>query len=198
MYKESFLEMAKRHKERDILVQGEWDMCSVGCFNRDYGNALDDFEALSLSTGYPEWVHRVQEAVFESLTEDDAINWHVQFAQKMETVKDFEAFYHSIMVSVLEPVLPYDKYGVAQTVIDLHKDYKNVTSEDWDVFSDAAARAEMAGASFWGDVAMDVARFAMSSASVTNIIDMVFTMGAVFWMDWEEVRDVFLNANGGE
>ena len=155
MIKESFLEMAERHTAGDMLAQREWQTCSVGCFNLDYGNDPDDFGALARSTGYEEWTHHVQEAVFEGLPEDDAINWHVQFADKMLTVKNFEVFYHSFMIGVLKIVLPHDKHGVVQPVIDLHKDYKNVTLDAWEKAEDAARAVRAAAADFVAKTQVD-------------------------------------------
>ena len=173
MIKESFLEMAKRHKAGDMLGQGEWQTCSVGCFNRDYGNAINDFAALADSTGYEEWTHHIQEAVFEGLPNEDAINWHVQFAEKMETVKDFDAFYNSFMVGVLEIALPHDKHGVVQPVIDLHKNFGNATPDDWKEVAEAArdAAAKEAAWEAWAAARADA---------------------------WQKIKYAFLNAYGGE
>jgi hypothetical protein len=221
MIKESFLEMAKRHKAGDMLVQGDYQTCSVGCFNRDYGNDLNDFKALAGSTGYREWTHHIQEAIFEGLPEDDAKNWHVRFAEKMETVKDFDALYHSFMVGVLKIALPHDKNGVVQPVIDLHENYKDVTSEDWEKakLETNAAEAEawtgpvtLSESYSWSadaviHAAIHATNEAMSADEVArNTVEAVAKAGdpseyysdEVFFVAWQEISDVFLNAKGGE
>ena len=185
MIKESFLEMAERHQAGDMLVQGEWKMSSVGCFNRDYGNDPHDFAALSKSSGYPEWKHRIQETVFERLTLDDAIKWHVQFAQKMETIKDFDVFYHSFMIGVLEVALPHDKYNVVQPVIDLHKNYENATSDDWEK---ARAAEETARASakvdwHWVKACKRRSANAVHYAGLHAIESAAAASFATFWAD---------------
>jgi hypothetical protein len=201
--KESFLEMAKRHQAGDMLVQGAWQTCSVGCFNRDYGNDPYDFAALARSTGYKEWTHRLQEKVFESLPEKYAKDWHVQFAEKMETVKDFDALYHSFMIGVLEVALPHDKYGVVQPVIDLHRDYQSATPEDWEEVADAArdaAEADAAWDAAWAaawaakDAARDAARAAAWDAEAAAWAVWAAARAAA----WKDIRDAFLNADGGE
>lgn len=179
MVKESFLEMAKRHQAGNMLVQGAWQRCSVGCFNLDYGNDPNDFAALADSTGYPEWTHRLQEKVFENLPSKDAKNWHVQFAEKMEAVKDFDALYHSFMVGVLEIALPHDKHGVVQPVIDLHKNYKNATEKDWKKAEDAARAA--------ADAAEAAARARAGAAADAARGDA-----------WQTIKDAFVQAYGGE
>ena len=217
MIKESFSEMAKRHQAGDMLVQGTWEMCSVGCFNRDYGNDPYDFAALAKSTGYKEWTHHIQEAVFEHLPSEDAKNWHVQFADKVETVKDFDALYHSFMAGVLEVVLPHDKYGVVQPVIDLHRNYKNATEEDWDE-ARAKAKAAWAEASAWAArgaaraVSKDAARAAAWAAAEADAArDAAWAAADAAWAAawdaardaaraaaWKDIGDAFLNADGGE
>jgi hypothetical protein len=186
MIKESFLEMAKRHKAGDMLVQGDYQTCSVGCFNRDYGNNPNDFEALAASTGYREWTHRIQEVIFEGLPEDHAKNWHVQFAEKMETVKDFDALYHSFMVGVLKVALPHVKYGVVQPVIDLHENYKDATPEDWE-----NAKLEVNA-----DVVASNAVTAVAVAGAGGEFE--YCSDEAFFAAWQEISDVFLNADGGE
>jgi hypothetical protein len=213
--KKSFLEMAKDHQAGDMLVQGVWDTCSVGCFNREYGNEIHDFEALAVSTGYPEWTHRVQESVFEGLPKDDARNWHVQFAQKMETVKDFDALYHSFMIGVLEVALPHGKHSVIQPVIDLHKNYKNTTPDEWKETEDAAnyeadsmlyrssptwaaASAANAAANAKTSSAAAAARTAVRAVEVARATEGLEVQGSAVFKAWQKIGDGFLNAPGGE
>jgi len=90
-----FIAMAKRHRDQDMLASGSFQMkngkaCSVGCFNAELGNETSDFAALAESTGYPEAAHRLQEAVFECLPQEDGVNWHVQFFEKAATVTDWD------------------------------------------------------------------------------------------------------------
>lgn len=207
MIKESFLEMAKRHQVGDILAQGEWETCSVGCFNLDYGNDPCDFAALARKSGYEEWTHHVQEAVFEGLPEDDAINWHVQFAEKMLTVKDFDSFYHSFMVGVLEVALPHDNYNVVQPVIDLHKDYENATPDDWNDASKAAYAASSAARANKDASAASAAKTAAYAAQdsarmwpwapwTTSAVASASPGTPTRTVAWHKIKDAFLNADG--
>lgn len=142
---ETFLQMAERHREQDMLAKGEFEWtgkaCSVGCFNYDLDQEPGDFAALAAWTGYPEWAHRVQEAIFEQLPENLSKDWHVDFARKCANVTDWDAFYHRFMISVLEIALPHDPSGVVQQVIDLYKRGKNVTEAEWSAAEKAARTA---------------------------------------------------------
>ena len=147
MTNETFLQLAERHRELDQLAQGDFrwtgKACSIGCFNHDLGQKPGDFKALSKFTGYPEWAHRLQEAVFEGLPKDDAINWHVDFARSCEGVTDWTAKYHKTMINILEVAKPYDtsEGQVVQRVIDLHKRGPAVTPDEWRAAWDAAVAA---------------------------------------------------------
>ncbi|GIT90170.1 hypothetical protein JANAI62_03470 [Jannaschia pagri] len=138
---QQFIDMAKAHRAADQLASGHFERrdgqaCSVGCFNYDLGQTPGDFEALSESTGYPEWAHRFQEAVFEGLPDGDRQDWHVQFAERAAAVSDWGAFYHRLMIAILKVAIPYDTSGCVKRVISLHKRAPDVSREEW-----AAARA---------------------------------------------------------
>lgn len=214
---ESFLEMAIRHRALDLLAQGEWKTCSVGCFNKEYGNAPADIKALSKSTGYPVWVHRLQERLFEYLPENCALDWHVQFADKMLTIKDFKAFYHSFMVGVLKIVLPHDKHDVVQPVIDLHTNYSCATPEDWVHVRYQATKAEHTAsgrpshAALTAKVAGPKPEQSWHSGAEPAAAEAVWTFckykidrrrpiksQTVYVLAWQKIRYAFLNAYGGE
>ena len=184
----TFLEMAERHRAADMLIQGFFEKqdgkaCSVGCFNADLGNAPDDFEALANFTGYPEWAHRLQEAIFEGLPPDEAKDWHVQFAERCERVRDWKTQYHQTMIGVLNIALPHDTSIVVQPVIDLHKRAMigdTPTAAEWAAARDAtrAAARDAARAAAW---AAEATRAAAWAAEATRAAA------------WPDIRDAFLN-----
>lgn len=162
---ETFLQMAERHRAADMLMQGDFEMhdgkaCSVGCFNHDLGSEADDFAALAKFSGYPEWTHHLQEAVFENLPKDASKNWHVDFARACEGVTDWVAVYHQTMIAALEIALPHDKSGYVQRVIDLHKQGPEVTQDQWTAARAAARDSARAAA----DAAAWAARAARAAA----------------------------------
>ena len=177
---ETFLQMAERHREADQLAKGRFEYdgsaCSVGCFNHDLGQRPGDFRALSLHTGYPEWVHRLQEAVFEGLSLEAAKDWHVDFAKKCEKVTDWDSEYHRIMIGILKISLPNDTSNpsVVQMYIDLHKIGAEVSDDKWSAaWSAAESAAESAWSAAWS-AAQSAARSAARSA-------------------WSDISKVFLN-----
>ena len=74
MTQETFAEMARRHRDADMLVANTFEMvdgqaCSIGCFCHDHGLEPSDFSGLAKITKYPEAAHHLQEAIFEGLPE---------------------------------------------------------------------------------------------------------------------------------
>lgn len=163
------IEMAEAHRAADALRKGRFEWvggaaCSVGCFNHDLGQAPGDLSALSQSTGYPEWLHHFQEAVFQGLPDDQAKDWHVDLFRKAATITDWVEAYHQLMIGILTVALPRDSSGIVQPVIDLHKRGSSVTAEEWAAAGDAAGAARYAaGDAAWaawaaaGDAAWDAA-----------------------------------------
>jgi hypothetical protein len=115
---------------------------------------------MAIKTDGQEWIDSVKEEISQGLSNDELNQWDSDFKVKVESVKDFSVLYHSFMLGLLEVALPHDKYGVVQSVIDLHKDYKNVTSEDWEAVSDAAGAGVKAA-----DAGVDAATFEVELAS---------------------------------
>ncbi|MDA8647181.1 hypothetical protein N9L75_03730 [Porticoccaceae bacterium] len=115
---------------------------------------------MTTKTDGREWVDSVKEELSQGLSNDELKQWDSDFKVKVEAVKDFSVLYHSFMLGLLEVALPHDKYGVVQPVIDLHKDYKNVTSEDWEAVSDAAGVGVKAA-----DAGVDAATFEVELTS---------------------------------
>ena len=153
MTQETYLEMAHRHRDMDNLAKGEFSFkngkaCSVGCFNHDLGNDPSDFAALSKFSTFPEWSHRLQEAVFEIFTDELGRNWHVDHAEASSKVTDWVKCYHLTMVAILEVALPHDTSDgrVVQRVIDLHRGYQDATDDQWAAAWSAAWVAWAAGA----------------------------------------------------
>ncbi|MDA8647179.1 hypothetical protein N9L54_07100 [Porticoccaceae bacterium] len=89
-------------------------------------------ESFASAIEHQQWTGQIREATLQGLSEEDVKNWPVQFAEKIVTVKDFSELYHSFMAGALKVVLPFDKNGVVQAIIDLHENYKSATSEDWE------------------------------------------------------------------
>ena len=181
MTQETFAEMARRHRDADMLVAGSFQMvggqaCSIGCFCHDYGLEPSNFEGLAKLTGYPESGHRLQEAIFEGLPETERADWHVAFAEKAETVTDWQTVIDKTVLASLRIAELHDtsESKVVAADIDLYErrlNGDNPSDAEW-----AAAWAWNAADAAAADAAADAAVDAARAAA------------------WVQIRDAFLNA----
>ena len=187
MTQETFLEMAIRHRADDMLVAQRFEMvdgqaCSIGCFCHEHGLKPNDFSGLAKITGYPEAAHNLQEAIFEGLPEAERADWHVAFAEKAETVTDWQAVIDKTVLASLRIAELHDTSTgkVVSAVIALYERRltgDNPSETEWDAAGAAAwaawAARAAAGAAAWA--ASHAARAAGAAA-------------------WVQIRDAFLNA----
>ena len=156
MTQETFLEMARRHRDDDMLVAHRFEMvdgqaCSIGCFCHDYGLEPDDFEGLAKITVYPEAAHHFQEAIFEGLPEAERADWHVAFAEKAATVTDWRAVIDKTVLASLRIAQPHDTSTgkVVAAVIALYERRltgDNPSEAEWAAAEAVAGAAERAAA----------------------------------------------------
>jgi hypothetical protein len=216
MTQETFAEMARRHREADMLAAGDFQMvagqaCSVGCFCHDYGLTPGDYEGLAKLTGYPEAAHHLQEAIFERLPEADRADWHVAFAEKSETVTDWQPVIDKTVLASLRIAEPHDtsEGKVVAIVIALYKrrlNGDNPSDAEWyaarvaafaaDAVGGAARAARAtarhaAGAAAWAtaEAAWATAEAAWAAESARDAAR--DAAGAAAWV---KIRDAFLNA----
>jgi hypothetical protein len=208
MTQETFAEMARRHRDADMLVAGEFKVvggqaCSIGCFCHDYGLGPADFEGLAKITKYPEAAHHLQEAIFEGLPESKRANWHVAFAEKSETVTDWQSVIDKTVLASLRIAEPHDtsEGKVVAAVIALYERRltgDNPSEAEWAAARDAAwaarAAAGAAGAAaFAAFAARDAAWAAWAVAfAARDAADAAWD--AAGDAAWVQVRDAFLNA----
>lgn len=183
MTQETFLEMARRHRADDMLVNNTFEMvdgqaCSIGCFCHDYGLEPSDFSGLAKITKYPEAAHHLQEAIFEGLPESERGDWHVAFAEKAETVTDWQAVIDKTVLASLRIAEPHDTSTgkVVATVIDL---YERRLSGDNPSNAEWASAGSASWAALWA-----AARAAAGAAAGA----------AAEAAAWVQIRDTFLNA----
>ena len=217
MTQETFAEMARRHRAAGMLEAGDFQMrdgksCSIGCFCHDYGLEPSDFEGLAKKTKYPEAGHRLQEAIFEGLPETERADWHVAFAEKAETVTDWQRVIDKTVLASLRIAKPHDtsESKVVAIIIDLYErrlNGDNPSDAEWYDARAAAFAADAVGAaagaarataraaawatawataqSAWAEGAADAAGSAAGAA---------WAAGAAGSAKWMQIRDAFLNA----
>ena len=108
--------MARAHRDADRLAAGhyyegdeaKWTGCSIGCFAREIG--YEDGEghhaAVAEHYGYPEWLARLQDTIFEGLPASERAEWHVQIAEAVDRVNamddyDWQRALHRVHVAIL-------------------------------------------------------------------------------------------------
>ena len=93
---------------------------------------------------YPYWAYEFRQTMFTDMPFFEvARTWADVFHRKTQRVSDWDGLYHELMESILEISLPYDeipekydddglcKNGLCQSVIDLHKNWRTNTEDDW-------------------------------------------------------------------
>jgi hypothetical protein len=158
MTQETFAEMARRHRDADMLLAGNFEMingqaCSIGCFCYDYGLTPGDYEGLAKLTGYPEDAHRLQEAIFEGLPKAERADWHVAFADKAASVTDWQTVIDRTVLASLRVVEAYDTSTckTVSAVIALYErrlNGDNPSVADWAAVGEAADAADAAYAAW--------------------------------------------------
>jgi len=78
--KDELIAEAIQHREQDMLIKGEyWDGhkgCSVGCFVKTND---DPHEKLAERSGMPEFMHHLQDTIFEGLPGATRLKWSERF-----------------------------------------------------------------------------------------------------------------------
>ena len=223
MTQETFAEMARRHRDADMLVANRFKMingqaCSIGCFCHDYKLWPSDFAGLAKITKYPEAAHYLQEAIFEGLPEKERADWHVAFAEKAETVTDWQSVIDKTVLASLRIAEPHDT-STGKVVSDVIALYErrlsgdNPSNAEW---ADARAAAR-AAADAWGaewaaaraawaagaaaraaadtaGAAMDATWAALWAAEASAAAAAGAARDAAMDAAWVQIRDAFLNA----
>lgn len=101
----------KHHAELDEIIQGiGWESgkgCAVGCTLDGYNHAAYETEL-----GLPEWLARLEDALFEGMTNADAKNFPIEFAEAIPkglTSTDFEIIKAKFLIFILRENIEYVK-----------------------------------------------------------------------------------------
>jgi hypothetical protein len=99
--KQKYLKRVEQHRLADELIQGTgWEDgkgCAVGC-------TLDKYEHAAYETelGIPEWLARVEDTIFEGLTEKEAQGWPERFLSAIHPGADLDKVKTPFLVFILE------------------------------------------------------------------------------------------------
>jgi hypothetical protein len=188
------VEMAKAHLKMDMLRAGTYGegngksfkACSVGCFAHDINKKRDDKHAVvAEDAGWPEWLVRLNDTLFEGLPEDERNDFHVALREAVPVGVDLEPVRHKLAIRRLMRVraiveaLPSADYisaviAAINGVLRLHEAESggNVcTLDDWSAARSAAWAAARSAES--AESAESAARSAAWAAA---------------WAAWEAAR----------
>jgi len=183
--KDEFIKEIKWHKEQDAFIKGTYTEgnknnfrgCAVGCsiysINKllgtayDYGEHIDMAETLQI----PEWLVRLEDKIFEGLSEKDSKEWPLRFSEAINVGADLDKIKPAFLVYVLEsmPKSPISSKAVNRAIAlwkrdDLYSDaWKKESRAVYDTAANAAAYAANATANA-ANAAADAAADAADTA----------------------------------
>lgn len=178
--KDRFVSEAIQHREADLYIKGcFWDGhkgCSIGCSAKTnkYPHAK-----LAGMTGLPEWLHWLQDTIFEGLPSPDNLYWTEQLFSAIpagSTEESLEQVKRDFLVIVLKSTFDtfdHEKFAEIKKAIDNVIELYESGETDLTKFKDAARAAAYAAdvarvARDARDAARDTARTTRDTARTTR------------------------------
>jgi len=154
--KKKYLSRVEHHIKVDNLIRGKgWDGskgCAVGCTLEKY-----DHKAYETELGIPEWLARVEDALFEGMNLEKSKTFPKEFLESINPGSDLDKIKAPFLIMVLRRSLEHfdhekypDIYQAVQSVIDLYE----IGEAPPNQFQAAEAAAEAA----WAAEAAEAAR----------------------------------------
>ncbi len=124
--KAKYVARVKHHRELDNIIQGTgWENgkgCAVGCTLENYNHHAFEFEL-----GIPEWLARVEDSIFEGLSNENAKDFPISFLEAIPVGIDLDLVKIPFLIFVVESTLDtfdHKKYPevllkIEKTLIDL-------------------------------------------------------------------------------
>ena len=160
--KDEFIKEIKWHKEQDAFMRGTYNEgnknnfkgCAVGCsinsINKLLGTAYgyDEHIDMAETLQIPEWLVRLEDKIFEGLSEKDSKEWPLRFSEAINEGADLDKIKPEFLVYVLES-MPGAHEFVHRAIALWKRDdlYSNAwKKESCAVYDDAADAAYAADA----------------------------------------------------
>ena len=108
------VEQARRHLATGTLLAGTYGegsgenfrACSVGCMAHDIDPTRKDFHAVVAEhAGWPEWLVRLNDAVFENLPSPERNTFHVKLREAVPVGVDLEPVLHKLAIRRLDRLI---------------------------------------------------------------------------------------------
>ncbi|HEY5235349.1 MAG TPA: hypothetical protein VIJ14_04150, partial [Rhabdochlamydiaceae bacterium] len=99
--KDFYMSRIKAHALADEIIKGQyWEGgkgCAVGC--TIHGSTHKDYE---IELGIPEWLARLEDALFENISDEKAKQWPVQFLEAINIGSDLEKVKKPFLIFILK------------------------------------------------------------------------------------------------
>jgi hypothetical protein len=111
--KDEFIKELEWHAEQDNFIKGTYGEgqskgCAVGCaiksINKIKGLSIPEYVHKEYEThlGIPEWLARVEDAIFEGVSELRSRTWPLEFARDINTKSDLNRIKDEFLIYILE------------------------------------------------------------------------------------------------
>lgn len=166
--KEQFVKEIVWHWEQDAFVQGVYETmdldevfrgCAIGCSIHSIATLtqqpLDcsDHSLYEKYLGVPEWLAKVEDAIFEGLPKNEAEEWPLQFTEAIKVGADLDQIKPAFLVFILEfslEQLQNEEFKLQREAVESciklwqhddigSKDWELARSSTWNTALDAAA-----------------------------------------------------------
>ena len=180
--KDQFIKEIKWHMEQDAFIKGTYTEnnknkfrgCAVGCsinsINNLLGTAYDYDEHLDMAETLqiPEWLVRIEDKIFEGLSEKDSKEWPLRFSEAINVGADLDKIKPEFLVYVLESI-PGTHEVVHRAIALWKRDdlYSDVWKKESRAVYDAAANAAAYVANAY---AANAAAYAAYAAYAANAV----------------------------
>jgi hypothetical protein len=177
--KEKYVARVKKHYDADEIIQGTyWENgkgCAVGCTMERNNTGTPIHQRMENEIGVPRMVARLEDRIFEGLTNGDAKKFPLRFLKAINPGADLSMvapkFFVWLLTNPTDGIIKFareDGKKAIQAVADLYKEKiagKTITEVQWrsaDAAADAAAA--YAAAAYAADAA-DAAAYAADAAA---------------------------------
>jgi hypothetical protein len=105
---------AKHHLAADMLVSGTYGEgnasnfrgCSIGCMAHDIDPSRDDYHKLVAEhAGWPEWLARLNDSIFEGLPKGERETFHVDLREAIPVGVDLEPVLHKLALRRIDRLI---------------------------------------------------------------------------------------------
>jgi hypothetical protein len=115
---------AKHHLAADMLVSGTYGEgnasnfrgCSIGCMAHDIDPSRNDYhELVAEHAGWPEWLARLNDSIFEGLPEGERETFHVDLREAIPVGVDLEPVLHQLALRRIDRLIELQTFALGKS-----------------------------------------------------------------------------------